>query len=94
MEEVHLTHLFLVIGGQNYKKMWKHSVSVVRSMIRKKINPAQKISDVYLGEDEIETSWDSRVIFSFFPSFRNRSITGVGSKTTLLNLCIMPGFQI
>lgn len=65
MKEVHVTHLFLVIGGQNYKKTWKYSVSVVRFMTRKKINLAWKISDVYLGEDEIETSWDLRMI-SFF----------------------------
>lgn len=68
MEEVHLIHLFLVTGGQNYKKMWKHTISVVRFMTRKKINLAWKISNVYLGEDEIETSWDLHVIFYFLPS--------------------------
>lgn len=60
MKEVHLTHLFLVTGGQNYKKMWKHSV--VRFMTRKKINLAWKISDVYLGEYDIDISWDLHVI--------------------------------
>lgn len=37
-------------------------------MTRKKINLAWKISDVYLGEDEIETSWDLHFIFYFLPS--------------------------
>lgn len=55
-----MTHLFLVIGEQNYKKMWKYSV--VGFMTRKKINLAWKNSDVYLGEDEIETSWDLHMI--------------------------------
>lgn len=55
-----MTHLFLVIGGQNYKKIWKHSV--VEFMFRKKINLAWKNSDVYLGEGEIETRWDLHVI--------------------------------
>lgn len=58
--KVHVTHLFLVIGGQNYKKIWKHSV--VGFMTRKKINLTWKNSDVYLGEDEIETSGDLHVI--------------------------------
>ena len=58
MKEVHVTHLFLVIGGQNYKKIWKHCVFVVRFMTSKRINLAWKTSDVYLGEDEIDTSWD------------------------------------
>lgn len=63
-------------------------------MTRKKINLARKISDVYLGEDEIETSWDLHVISSPSTPFRNRSITGLGSRKTFLNLCIVLGFQI
>lgn len=31
-------------------------------MTMKKINLAWKIPDVYLGEDEIETSWDLHMI--------------------------------
>lgn len=61
MKEVHLTHLFLVIGGQNYKKTWKYSVYVVRFMTRK-IKLVWKISDVYSGEDEIEASWDLHML--------------------------------
>lgn len=54
------------MGEQNYKKMWKYSV--VGFMTRKKINLAWKNSDVYLGEDEIETSWDLHDSTSWFLS--------------------------